>query len=120
MKRTKANTSLKRTIKFLATNTHPQITKLILQKANTDVIKSISNAALNAYKGNIKISPINRAKFAKHRKVFEALLNRHVPITKKRKLLVNQKGGFAFAPLIPILLSTVISAIGSAFLNKGG
>jgi hypothetical protein len=100
----------------LSINHQPQVSKLILEKANSDVIKSISNAALNAYKGKVKLSPSSRKRFAAKRKQFEKLIDRKVPIAAKRKLLLNQRGG-AFG-LIPLLLSSVIGTIGSAFLNR--
>ena len=117
MARMKKNQSLKRTIKFLATNVNPQITKLILAKSGDSVVKGISNADLNAYKGKIRLPPKTRSKFSKHRKVFEKLTSSTIPIAKKRRLLVTQRGG-GFAALIPILLSTVLSTFGSSFLNK--
>ena len=73
---------LERTIKYLSSNQHPQIAKLIHSKAHNDFIKSISNAALNAYKGGVKLPARARTRFRKHRKVFESLINRKVALAK--------------------------------------
>ena len=110
---------LKRTIKYLAVcqKKHPKEIQAILKHSPDNVVKSICNAAVNAYRGNLSLSPKARKEFHSKRKVFELLCNKKIPLNVKRRKLVNQKGG-AFPALIPILLSTVLSAVGSAFFSK--
>jgi len=53
--------------------------------------------------------------FNKHRKLISKLTSRKYSIPTKRKFLTQKGGAF---PLIPILISTALSALGSAIFNK--
>ncbi len=113
MKRNGVN-QVKRYIKLLATLTDPKQQSIIIKRSPDSVIKTICNAALNAQKGDIKISPQVKKKFAARRKLFNQLVSKKISIQKKRKYL-NQRGGFA---ILPLLLSTVLSSVGSLLFEK--
>ena len=107
----------KRYVKFLSVCKDPKCVKTLLHSAPDHVIKTICNAALNAQRGDVRISKSHKRLFQQHRKLFASLVNKKVPIKVKKRQLIRQKGG-AF-PLIPILLSTVLSSVGSLlFSNK--
>ncbi len=116
-KKNQSQQLLKRTIKYLAVcQKHPKQIHSILKQSPDNVVKSICNAAVNAYRGNIALSPKAKKQFHNKRKIFELLTNKNIPLRVKRRNLLNQKGGAL--PLIPILLSTILSAVGSAFFSK--
>ncbi len=125
---TKSNQkAIKRTVKYLATTRNPRIQQLILRTTPVSVIKSICNAALNAQRGEIKLSSTQKRALTKYRALIETLVDESVPIERKRANLVRstspaalkQKGkGIGF--LIPILLSTVLSTLGSTFMSNRG
>jgi len=108
---------LKRTIKFLATNKNPKLLKAVLKEAGNPLIKSICNAAINVAQGDVQLSQKQKRLLRSHRKYIQSLIQKGEPVARKRKLL-NQKGGALAAVLIPILLSTVLSSIGSALFSK--
>ena len=118
----KSNSSTKRTIKYLATTRNPRIQQQILKSSPATVIKSICNAALNAQRGEVRLTQAEKRLLAKHRALIDELVDQARPLESKRKSLVrnaaqNQKGKGLVA-LLPILLSTVLSTLGSGFLSN--
>lgn len=106
----------KRIVKFLASCPHESVYKPVLKTAPDSVIKTICNAAYNVAHGDVHLTPAQKKLFAKHRKEIACLTSTKCSLQRKRKLLVNQKGGlFWLAPLI----GTAISALGSALFNRG-
>ena len=106
--------NVKRYIKLLSILHEPSQQKAILKKAPDGVIKSICDAALNAQRGDIRLSPNAKKKFAAQRVLFNSLISRKVSLPKKRRKLI-QRGGLA---ILPILLSTVLSSLGSLLFSK--
>ena len=105
----------KRYIKLIAVCKERKLYKTLLQTAPDPVIKTICNAAINALKGEVHLTPSQKKLFGRHKSLFESLSSRQVSIKTKRKLL-NQKGNGL--PLIPIILSTVLSSLGSLIFDK--
>ena len=106
---TKTN-SIKKALKLLAVCQDPKVRKSILTRAPDELIKKICNALLNVERGNVELAPKNKKIVAKHRKTIAKLTSLKYTLDKKRKFL-TQKGGIF--PIIPILLSTALSALGS-------
>lgn len=111
----KKNAEQKRVVKYLAVCRDPQIQRLILQKSSDGVIKSISNAMLNAQQGDIHWSAAMKRKLRPHRKFISMMSSRGVPIAKKRRLLTSQRGGFL--PLLGPIIGTVLGAVGPSLLG---
>jgi len=105
----------RRIFKLLAVCKDPNIYNVLLKRAPEKVIKLICNAAVNASRGEVHLTPAQKKLFAKHRHLFQQLTTRQVSIESKRKLL-NQRGNGL--PLIPILLSAVLSSLGSLIFSK--
>lgn len=94
-------------------HSYPKQVKPLIQQAPLPVLKLISNAAIIASRGNIKLTPKQKKLFRDKRKLFSVLANRSIGFEKKRHYLV-QSGRGAF---IPILLSTVIPLVGDLLFN---
>ena len=110
-----SNSSVPGFIHLLASVRKPNFTRALIKEAPPGVIKTISDAALNVMHGRgIKLSSRNRARFAKQRRIFKLLSSPSVAIEKKRKVLV----GRGFLALLPMLLSTVLGAIGPGLFRK--
>ena len=127
MTKSKAITAkgIKRTVKYLATTRNPRIQQLILRSTPASVIKSICNAALNAQRGEIRLTPSEKRTLAKHRDLIAALVDEQSSIERKRSKLISstspsalKQKGKGIGALIPILLSTVLSTLGSTFLSN--
>jgi len=108
---------LKDTIKFLSFCQDKRIHKDILSRAPPNVIKRICDAALNAREGQVILSKKQKQLLARHRKTIEKLLEKSLPVERKRKVLVQQGGGIA-AVIIPVILSAVLEALGSKLFKK--
>ncbi len=108
---------LKNTIKFLSFCQDKRIHKDILSRAPPNVIKRICDAALNAREGQVILSKKQKQVLARHRKTIEKLLEKSLPVERKRKVLIQQGGGIA-AVIIPVILSAVLEALGRKLFKK--
>ena len=108
---------LKDTIKFLSFCQDKRIHKDILSRAPPNVIKRICDAALNAREGQVILSKKQKQLLARHRKTIEKLLQKSIPVERKRRVLVQQGGGIA-AVIIPVILSAVLEPLGSKLFKK--
>ena len=109
----KVTRPLKAFVKFLAICRDTTNRRRIVTKAPNNVIKAISNAALNVARGDVHLSPAQRALLTRYKSDFIPLIERKMPLAKKRKVL-SQKGGLA---ILPIILSSVLSTLGSALFK---
>lgn len=110
---------LKRYIKtIVSAKAYPKQVKDLIRTAPIPVLKVISNAAIVASRGNIKLNPKQKKAFSKQRKFFQIFGNKSIGFDKKRQYL-NQKGG-ALGALIPILLSTVVPLVGDLLFRAIG
>ena len=107
--------TVKRFVKFLAVSKDPKAAQAVLKSAPEPVVKSVCNAALNLLEGDIKLTPKQKTVFKKHKAAISILARKGPAISLKRKILTQKGGGF----FIPLLISTVLSTLGSAlFANK--
>src|SRR5215510_2409067 len=108
MKRIRSNYS---TPKLLSKAT-PELRKAIISKCGPELLKCISEVAVNVLKGNVQLSSCSKKKLKKHRGQIRKVADKKVSAATKKKILV-QKGGF----LLP-LLSAVLPAIASLLVTK--
>ena len=113
--RKKVPSSTKRAAKFLAICKDHRINRTILQRSPDRLIKNICNAALNVERGEIPLTNKQKRILAKYRRPISKLTSKNYSIGAKRRTLV-QKGGFLPA-VLPIILSTVLGALGSAIFQ---
>jgi hypothetical protein len=85
-----------------------------IKAAPESVIKSVSNIALNAAKGDVQLPAAHRRRFARHRKQILALAKKGVSLKRKRSIL-SQKGGFAW---IPALVGSVLGILGGRMFDN--
>ncbi len=103
-----------RYIKFLSSCVNPSLWQSAIKASPVCVIKGISNAALNAQHGQVKLTPRHKKLFSANNKIFATLTNKSIPIVNKRKVL-SQKGGFG---IIPSLLAVVLASLGTSFISR--
>jgi len=106
--------ALERYIKLLEVCNNPTVTRAILKTAPESVIKTICNAALNCYRGDVQLSPKQKHILKRFRKQIEALCSKSIGIKFKRRILV-QKGG---AIWIPLLIGSVLTTLGHQIFSK--
>ena len=105
----------KRTIKYLQACTDPRAYSAVVRAAPTSAIQGICNAAVNVERGDIHLTPKQKAVFRKHRKDVATLTSARTSIARKRKVIQGRKGGFFF---IPALLGAAFGAIGSKIVGS--
>ena len=82
-----------------------KVRKAIISNCNKELVNSISECILNVLNVNVKLTGCNTRKLRKHKVTLGKVADRRVPLSTKKKLIV-QRGGF----LLP-LLSAVLPAI---------
>jgi hypothetical protein len=96
-------------LKVLA-NSHPQVCQAILRGANKDLLQCLSECALNILKGNVKLSPGQKASLTKYKQKLRKVANKKVSLKHKHKIV--QTGGFAPALLAPLLKPIILPLAG--------
>jgi hypothetical protein len=104
----------KRTVKYLSVAPNEHALRAAIKGAPDSVVKSISDIALNAAKGDVKLGPADRRKFSHHRKQILTLAKKGVSLKRKRGIL-QQKGGFAW---IPALVGSVLGILGGRMFDN--
>src|SRR5215471_19268112 len=90
----------------------PKLRKAIVSKCCPDLVKCISEVALNVLRGNIELSDLSVKELRKHKASIRKIASRHVSLGKKKKI-INQKGGF----LLP-LLAAVLPTLATILTNR--
>jgi len=105
MKRVKTNYH---TLQVLKT-ADPKLRKAIISKCNKKLVNCISECVLNMLNGNIQWPGCVIRKLQKHKAALRKVSERRVPLSKKKKLIV-QRGGILLPQLIAVLptLSSLI------------
>ncbi len=85
----------------------------ILRGAKKQLIYCLCECALNVLQGNVILTPEAKSKLSKHKRLLRELADKKIPVTRKKKLLLTQKGGWVTALIAPIL-----RALGSLLFKK--
>lgn len=94
---------VKRNARLLKTlsKADPATTKVIINTASPELIKAISECALNVLKGRVSLSHHQKNRLKRHKRALRQLIKRQTSAKKKKALLL--KGGFLGALLRPVL-----------------
>ena len=84
----------------------PAIRKAILQHGDHNLIKTLSECALNVTSGNIPVSKTHKAKLGRHKKRLRTLGSKR-PSLKHKRILLQQQGGNLLAALLPPILAAL-------------
>ncbi len=90
--------------------------KLLIDLADCDEIRAISECIANVLTGNVRLKSAHKKKLERHKQVLRSLISKSSS-TKKKKQLLQQKGGFLPA-LLPLALSAVSSILPALFGGK--
>jgi hypothetical protein len=83
--------------------------KAIFSNCDRELLNSISECVLNVLKGNVRLSSCVTRKLRKHRDVLRAVAEKRVPLSSKKRRVV-QRGGFLL-PLQSAVLPTIVNLI---------
>lgn len=93
----------------------PAQRKIIIQSASTDFILTLCEIAFNVIKGKIPLTKAQYQKLKKKKSGIKLIADKKICLTKKKKKLINQSGGF----LLP-LLSVAVPFISSLIASRRG
>ena len=96
-------------IKLLAKCT-PAQRKAILKEADDALVKTICECVLNVLKETVPVSKPAKRKLLGHKKSLIALAEKSTPVSKKKKILVQQGGNF-LSVLLPLVLRVLSSIL---------
>lgn len=105
--------SVKRILEYISICRNLKAYQAVLSSSSDTVIKSICNAVINAFKGDIVLTRSQRRHFARQKYIVQFLVNSSKPINKKRKIIISKKS-FLF---IPTLLALVLNQLGNALFS---
>ena len=94
----------------------PQTRKKLVKDSPSEVIRCVSECCHNVLKGNVHLSSAQKKKLYPSRQHLRRLASKSISVKKKKQIL-NQKGGFLslLAPALLLLLGkAVIGGIGGA------
>ena len=89
---------------YILARSHPSQKKALIRTASNEQLKSLCEICLNVLGGNI---PINLQKLKKYKKLLRALADKKFSVQRKKRILLNQSGGF-----LPVIAPAIISALG--------
>jgi hypothetical protein len=105
MKRIKSNYHALQVLKTAG----PKLRKAIISNCRNDLLISISECVLNLLNGNVTLTECGKRKLRKHKTVLRSLADKRVPLTRKKKIIV-QRGGFLL-PLLGAVLPTLATLL---------
>ena len=82
----------------------PSVRKAILRGADKELLRCISECALNILNGNVPLKPAERKALKKHKNKLRRIVDKKTSLKKKQKIV--QSGGF-----LPLLLGPLLSVI---------
>lgn len=109
LKRLRANKHMLYVLK----NAEPKLRTALIKNCSDDVIKALTEIAINIVEGVHKISPNSKKNLEQYKLELRKLTSPTPNLTRKRKVLLQKGGAF-----IPILLSTVLSGLIGQLLQK--
>ena len=89
----------------------PELRKAIISKCGPDLLKCISEVAVNVLRGNLELPDSSAKKLKKHSASIRKVASKRVSVKDKKKI-INQKGGFLL-PLLAAVLPTLASLLTS-------
>jgi hypothetical protein len=97
----------------LVAATTPVQRKYLIGTATKDQLLCLIECIYNVFKRNVPLSPQQEDHIRKYRTVAYKLIDRRIPLTEKKRLLVQQSGGF-----LPALLAPIVGAILGAGIDR--
>ena len=107
--------TLTKTIKFLSVCQNPRVVSNIIAKSPDSLVKSICNAAINAAHGEVVLKKKAKRVLSSNRQFIQNLIKKGESVQKKKRILCQRSGSIS-ATVLPPLLRSVLSSIGTAFI----
>ena len=83
----------------------------ILRTCDVSCIRFIAQIASNLISGSITLTPGQKRRLSKYKNILRELRHRGTSLAAKRKLLIRQKGGAGFLPLVIPLVASALGGL---------
>lgn len=103
-------------LNLLGATRHKKKRSLLIDYANKEQLDAIAECVQNILHGIVPLSDLQKQKLIRYRNTMRALTLANLPLTQRRRTLV-QSGGF-LGSLIPIAVSALSSIFGPLFKSK--
>lgn len=107
-------------LRLLVNSSKPK-RKLLLQGATNEQYKGLFELCLNLLRGQLPLSGADKKNFHRQRYLIRDLANRRISIKRKKKL-INQRGGALVASLatfaLPLVAQLIASGVKRAITRK--
>ena len=90
----------------------PDLARVIINKGNVNLVKSLCECAHNILKGNVPLKKSQKGRLRRYKKDLRTLVQRNTSLHERKRIL--QKGGFVgalLAPLAKSLLAPLVTAL---------
>jgi len=88
----------------------PDLRRSLLKLADEQLIRCLCECASNTLKGNVNLTPVERRKLVRHKKILRRIVKKGESWKTKRKVIV-QSGGAFLLPLLAPILGTVLASL---------
>jgi hypothetical protein len=99
------------------TEAAPQYRKKLIREAPKGLVDCISECCHNVLKGNVHLSEAQKRHLHSRRQQLRQLADKKVPVHKK-KIILNQKGGFLPLMFLAPLLAKTIVPLAAQIIKK--
>lgn len=82
----------------------------LIDAANSQEIEACAEIILNAFRGNVKLTPSLIKKISQHKRLCEELISKKTNLNRRKKILKGQVGGF-LGPLIAGIAAPLLGPI---------
>ena len=101
-------------LQMLIKTKNEKLRKAILEHADPELIRALSECAHNILRGNVKMTPREKTRLRKYQTKLRLIARKNVSVKQKRRNL-QQTGGFLPALLAPLAASVVIPLLRELF-----
>lgn len=81
----------------------PAMVKAILKNMTADQVKALCECILNVLRGNVELNIKQKNRLARYKRIMRALSSKKHSAARRKRLLIQQGGGFLGALLGPVL-----------------
>ena len=97
-------------------NATPNAAKKIIESANRDVIKAISEISINTLNGVLKLTPSQRLKLKRYKNVMRKIGQKKIKMADRKKII--QRGRGLLPLLLKFALPMIIKPLASKFIGS--
>ena len=101
-------------LQMLKMTKNTKLRKAIMELADADLIRALSECAHNILRGTVRLSPREKVRLRKYKDKLRLIANRRLSISRRRRG-IQQNGGFLPALLAPLATTVFLPLLSQLF-----